>query len=88
METTIQKILSPAERHYQNHLKCVASYQKRNPDKTSLKCKKYFADMRKERPEEYALFLEKKRKYYNDITKPKKLAKIQIEKTNLQQMVI
>jgi hypothetical protein len=55
--------LTPAEKHYQRHLKSVSNYQKRNPEKMREKCKKYLERM-KEDPEKYKSHLEKKREYY------------------------
>jgi len=63
--------LSPAEKLYQNHLANVKRYQRKNPEKMAAKAKKYMEKLKSD-PEKYAEFLEKRRKYYNEVTKPKK----------------
>lgn len=65
-----EKELSPAERLYKNHLLNVAKYQKNNVEKCREKCRKY-NDSIKNDPEKYQQLLQKKREYYNNITKPK-----------------
>tara|TARA_R110000782_G_scaffold72637_4_gene145399 strand:- start:775 stop:1020 length:246 start_codon:yes stop_codon:yes gene_type:complete len=67
--------ISPADRMYQNHLLNVSRYQKKNKEKMQLKCKQYNEKIKKECPEKYQIMLEKKREYYHNITKPKKLLK-------------
>ena len=64
-------ILTPAERFYQNHIKRVCAYQKANPEKMREKCKKWNAKLKEEQPDKYKEVLEKKRKYYNEVRKPK-----------------
>lgn len=73
MET--EPILSVGERFYNKHKERVTAYQKANPDKMSAKCKSYMERKKSERPEVYALVLESKRKYYHEVTKPKREAK-------------
>jgi hypothetical protein len=63
--------LSVGERFYMKHKERVSKYQKNNPEKMRLKCKKYNEKFREERPDEYILLLEKKRLYYKMVTKPK-----------------
>ena len=58
--------LSPAEKHYRNHLKNVSAYQKRNPEKMREKCRRRNEKFKLERPEEHALFLEKQKAYYKE----------------------
>lgn len=70
-EQATEIILSPAERFYQNHIKRVSAYQKANPEKMREKCKKWNAKVKEEQPDKYKDILEKKRKYYNEIRKPK-----------------
>ena len=75
--------LTPAERFYQNHIKRVCAYQKANPEKMREKCKKWNAKIKEENPDKYKDNLEKKRKYYNEVVKPK-LANIKAEKSKVQ----
>jgi shikimate kinase len=70
-EQTAEIILTPAERFYQNHIKRVCAYQKANPEKMREKCKKWNAKVKEENPDKYKDILEKKRKYYNEVRKPK-----------------
>jgi shikimate kinase len=67
--------LSPAERFYRKHLERVSTYQKANPEKMREKCKKWNAKLKEEQPEKYQEMLEKKRKYYQEVRKPKLEAK-------------
>lgn len=69
------QILSVAERFYNNHKANVAKFQKENPEKQRAKCKAYNERVKAERPEKYQEVLEQKRKYYNEVTKPKLEAK-------------
>ena len=46
----IQKLLSPAERYWVNHLRHVSRYQKQNSEKLRLKCNKY-NEMLRQNPE-------------------------------------
>ena len=73
-DCAIIKEKSAAERFYQNHIKRVCDYQKANPEKIREKCKKWNAKVKEENPEKYEQILEKKRKYYMEVTKPKLLA--------------
>ena len=65
--------MSSAQRHYVNHMKCVRKYQQTHVDQTRAKCAKWFATMKAERPDQYREILDKKKQYYNEITKPKRL---------------
>jgi hypothetical protein len=65
-------ILSVAERFYNNHKVRVTEYQKNNPDKMRAKCKAYNERIKEERPDLYQSVLEIKRKYYHEVTKPKR----------------
>jgi hypothetical protein len=67
--------LTVAEKYYANHKVRVASYQKANPKKMSEKALAYNQRIKAERPEKYAEVLAQKRKYYLEVTKPKKEAK-------------
>jgi len=83
-QTTEQIILTPAERFYQNHIKRVCAYQKANPEKMREKCKKWNAKVKEENPDKYKDILEKKRKYYNEVRKPK-LDAIKAEKSKVKE---
>ena len=69
------QILSVAERFYNNHKEKVAKFQKENPEKQRAKCKAYNERIKANRPEKYQEVLEQKRKYYQEVTKPKLEAK-------------
>jgi hypothetical protein len=71
MENQENQKISPAERMYQNHLKNVRKYQRKNPEKIKEKCKKYIEKMKEERPDEYTEMLLKKRDYYANVRKPR-----------------
>jgi hypothetical protein len=64
--------LTPAERFYNKHKVRVAEYQKATPELQRAKCKAYNERIKAERPERYQEVLAQKRKYYTEITKPKK----------------
>jgi hypothetical protein len=72
-------VLSPAEKHYRNHLKHVIAYQKRNPEKMREKCRRRNEKFKNERPEEYAIFLEKQKAYYKEYNRLRKEKKIKNE---------
>jgi len=57
--------LTPAERHYANHLKAVSKYVKNHPEKNREKSKRAY-DKRKEDPEKYQEFLESRRQAYRN----------------------
>ena len=63
--------LTPAEKLYKTHLKNVSLYQKRNPDKIKIKCKRYLDNMKQNHPEKYQEKLQKQRDYYKNVRKPK-----------------
>lgn len=63
--------LTPAEKYYQNHLKNVSNYQKRNPEKMKKKNKKHNDKIKNEDPEKYQSKLLKQREYYQMVIKPK-----------------
>ena len=56
--------LSPAERHYKNHLKAVSNYQKKHPDKVNIKNIKLYAKIKETNPEKYNEILQQKKDYY------------------------
>ena len=76
--------MSVAERYYLNHKKYVTAYQKRTPEKQQAKCKKYMDKLRAETPERYELMKEKARKYFHEVTKPKKLAALKALTAEIQ----
>jgi len=69
------QVLSVAERFYNSHKLKVAEYQKATPELQRAKCKAYNNRIKADRPERYQEVLEQKRKYYLEVTKPKKEAK-------------
>jgi hypothetical protein len=71
MNTENENVLTPAERMYQNHLKNVKTYQKKNPEKMREKCKKYNEKIKLENPDKYQETLSKKKEYYLNVRKPK-----------------
>ena len=58
----INSELSPAEKHYRAHLRNVANYQKKNPEKQREKQARYYQRMKTERPSQYEELLAKQRK--------------------------
>jgi len=62
--------LTPAEKMYQNHLKNVSNYQKKNPEKMKIKCLRYNEKIRSD-PEKYEELKQKKKEYYLNVVKPK-----------------
>jgi hypothetical protein len=58
--------LSPADRLYRNHLKAVANYQKKHPEKCKEKAKRR-AEAIKADPARLAEHQAKRRKYYEDV---------------------
>lgn len=66
--------LTPAEKYYQNHLKNVSNYQKRNPEKMREKNKKHNEKIKIEDPDKYQARLERSRNYYKNVVKPKVMA--------------
>jgi len=67
-----QEEKTSAEKYYEKHLENVRKYQRAHKDEMRAKCKNYQKRLKEERPEDYALYLEKKRQYYNDVLKPKR----------------
>ena len=63
--------LSVAEKYYQNHLKNVSNYQKRNPQKMREKNKKHNDKLKNEDSEKYQAKLLRQREYYKAVVKPK-----------------
>jgi hypothetical protein len=83
-----EPVLSVGERFYKNHKQRVTTYQKANPEKMRAKCKAYNERIKDERPDLYKTVLESKRKYYYEVTKPKreekkKLLGIRIAEQNI-----
>ena len=52
--------LTPAEKMYKNHLANVSNYQKRNPEKMSIKYYKRMAKLKQD-PEAYQVFRQKRK---------------------------
>ena len=52
--------LTPAEKMYKNHLTNVSNYQKRNPEKMSIKYYKRMAKLKQD-PEAYQVFRQKRK---------------------------
>jgi hypothetical protein len=81
-----KEILTPAERLYRNHLKNVRAYRLKYPEKIKEKNKTYFNKLKTENGDMYKSILKRRRDYYLDVVKPKKLEeknkKRKIEETN------
>jgi hypothetical protein len=58
--------LTPAEKHYKNHLIAVSNYQKRNPDKIHEKNSRHYLKIKNENLERYNDILEQKKIYYHN----------------------
>jgi hypothetical protein len=67
----VDKVLTPAERHYVNHLKAVSKYTKTHTEKNRQKSRDFYERLRAD-PEKHKLFLESRRNVY----KEKKLKKL------------
>lgn len=59
-----------ALRYYLSHKKSMKEYQQRNKDKTKERNQKYLEDLKND-PERRRAYLDKKREYYLNKTKPK-----------------
>jgi len=68
----IDATLSPAEKAYIKTRENIAKYQIKNPDKVKNNTLKYTEKM-KSNPENHKIILDKRKKYYHDVLKPKKL---------------
>ena len=73
MDNENEIVITPAERMYRNHLKNVGTYQRKNPNKMSEKCKRYNERIKAD-PDRYAEALKKRREYYHNVHKPRKEA--------------
>jgi hypothetical protein len=69
MENTTTE-MSVAERYYLSHKKSMSEYQKRNKEKVNERNRLYLEKI-KDDPERRKAYLEKKRDYYLNKTKPK-----------------
>ena len=76
MNEITEKQLTAAEKMYQSHLKNVARYQKNNADKMKEKQRRYKSKLKTD-AERYEISKQKRRKYYNDVLKPRKQARLQ-----------
>lgn len=74
METLTDAEKESAIRYYLSHKKSMREYQQRNKNTSKDRNKKYLEKL-KEDPERYKAYLEKKREYYLNKTKPKLEAK-------------
>ena len=81
-------MLSVAERFYNNHKVRVSEYQKANPEKQRAKCKAYNDRIKVERPDLYQSVLEIKRKYYHEVTKPKREAKKKVIEERVAEAIL
>lgn len=70
VEVQEEKKKSPAEKMYENHLKNVRKYQKKNPEKMREKSKKYVEKLKEEKPDAYREMLLKKKEYYQNVRRP------------------
>ena len=65
----MEKQLSAAEKHYENHRKAVKKWQQANANKLREQSLAYQHKMKTERPEEYSAMLTKKKEYYQTVVK-------------------
>jgi len=70
---TVSQSPSPAEKWYKAHKKNVANYQKRNGQKMKEAHYRYLENLKLE-PQKYEEHLQKRREYYQNVVKPRKLA--------------
>lgn len=66
--------LTPAERMYKAHLRNVANYQRKNPEKIKEKQRRY-TQKRREHPQRHQEFLQKRRDYYRSVAVAEKKSK-------------
>ena len=71
--------LDAAARMYRKHLERMSVYQKKHKQLCRDKTQKYITKLKDETPEKYEAILEKNRKRYQEVTKPRK-AQEKIEK--------
>jgi len=70
------KVVTAAERLYERHLINVKRYQHKNPEKMRAKAKRYMDEIKKDE-EKYKIYLEKRRDYYYEVTKPRKQKRLE-----------
>ena len=63
--------MTPAERMYRNHLRNVKKYQQKNPEKVREKNKRFNDKLKNEKPDEYKEMLLNKKRYYEEVRKPR-----------------
>ena len=68
--STAEQQMSIAEKYYLSHKESMRKYQQRNKEKIKEKNKEYLAKISAD-PEKRKAYLDKKREYYINITKPK-----------------
>ena len=73
MNTLEEKPMTPAERMYKCHLKNVATYQKKNPEKCRQKMLKYKESLKTDK-EKNEREMARRKAYYNNVVKPQKEA--------------
>jgi len=71
MTTLEEKPMTPAERMYKNHLKNVATYQKKNPEKCKEKMKRY-TDSLKNDKDKQEREMARRKLYYLEVVKPQR----------------
>ena len=70
MENMTDAEKEQALRYYMSHKKSMRDYQQRNKEKTKQNNRKYLEDLNND-PERRKAYLDKKREYYLNKTKPK-----------------
>jgi len=73
------RALSPGERHYILHLRCVRRYQQKNKDKVKAKNAEYYQRMKENDPEKYEKYLKRQSAYEKNKRKEKKVTILEIE---------
>jgi hypothetical protein len=73
------RALSPGERHYILHLRCVRRYQQKNKEKMHAKCAEYYQNMKANDPEKYDRYLKRQSAYGKSKRKEKKVTILEIE---------
>ena len=86
MEATTTVDLSRATQYYLKHSRSVQEYQKRNKDKMKTYCKNYWERIKEDRPELHQEILRKKKEYYHNVVKPKRIAR-EREKLTSEQLI-
>ena len=77
--------MTPAEKWYANHLKNVATYQKKNPEKCKEKMKRYTESLKTDK-EKNEREMARRKAYYNNVVKPQKQAIKQQKKDEMDKV--